>query len=286
MDRYGEEIIVSEELKQTINDIKPLPKEKIKEGFSILNYIFIGNIIYFGYQNQCYNMEQMRYLFEQIHSYHGCYRYQEFDDYIALINQVLDKMGLTEDMYQLYKEECYKDIRMEMLKRYVEWKKKCREPISDTYSLKTRNTFAYLNYYFDNFVPFTIVEDITDKGFYNAVLTFEELEDYQKLQAYMEQEYEIEYEEASNKPSFVFQKLFEPLFPQFQFTYDEIRKEKATIYVENLKREETDITENLDYEDDLLVYSNNIVIMMEIALQCSSYYCKVEEKFEKGEEEW
>lgn len=284
INRYGEEIIISEELKQTIRNIKPLPGSKVREGLSILNYIFIGNILYFGYQNHCYSLEQMKFLFTRLKGEHGCYQYKEFDDYIALINQILDKMGITEEIYQKYKEDCYQDIRGEMLKRYTSFKERCGEEASIKYSLETRNSYAYLNYFFDNFVPFEIVETISEQGFYNIILVYEKEEDYKRLEKYVERQYTSEFEEASNKPILVFQKVFEPLFPHIQFVYDDIRMNKATIYVD-LKREETDIMDNLDYEDYMLLYTSRIDDMINIAYQFSNYYCEIEAEFPKENEE-
>lgn len=283
LDRYGDPIIVSEELKQVIHSMKPLPEKKKKEGLSLLSYSFPGNIIYFGYLNQCYNLEQMEILFSHLHGAYSYWQYADFNDYVDFINSIFDKMGLTEATYQKYKEEYLKGFKKEMLNSYVTFRNLVKEPI--LYSFDTRKGYAYLDYYFNNFVPFEVYECLSDHHFYNAMLYFEEENKtnttYKRLETYVRNQYPGEFEESFNKAAFVFKKVFMPVIKKYHFHIDDTNPNQVFIYVEDIKREETDYFNYITDEDQykIVVYSNNITIMLEIVYNMSMYFLDNEEEF-------
>ena len=282
LDRYGNEIVISEKILNIINGIKVLPEDKLKEGLSVLSYIFPGNIIYFGYLNKCYDLEDMKNLYSFFCGSYRYFHFKEYDDYIKMMNNILDKLGLTEEVYNKYKDYI-KKLKSNMLDKDAE-----RRIINNKRvecSFETRSNFAYLEYYFDDFTPYKISEEINEKNYYFTTLNFEyngyNDTPYQILDYYAYKKYADKYENADNENLLIFEKLYTEILKDYKYSIETTEENQVFIFLEDTKKEETDYLEYVsdDEEDKIIFFSNNTIVMLELASKLSNYFMDNEMKF-------
>lgn len=262
--RNGDEIILSKELQKAIENIKPLPKEKLKEGLSLLNYRYPLNIIYFGYVNHCYDVDGLK----ELNTFFSCHRYfnfKEFHDYLNFCNSIFDKMGVTEEVYYEHKEYI-KSLKKNLLgSNFLK------------YSLETRNNLAKVDCRFDDFSPYELNEYISDNNYYVTInFEYDGFNDtpYQLLDYYVYKKYSNEYENTDNEILLLFEKLYASILKDYQYSREITEENQVFIFLEDIKKEETDYLEyvNDDEEDKIIFFANNISVMLNIANQLANYY--------------
>lgn len=262
--RNGDEIILSKELQETIENIKPLPKEKLKEGLSLLNYRYPLNIIYFGYVNHCYDVDGLK----ELNTFFSCHRYfnfKEFHDYLNFCNSIFDKMGVTEEVYYEHKEYI-KSLKKNLLgSNFLK------------YSLETRNNLAEVDCRFDDFSPYELNEYISDNNYYVTInFEYDGYNDtpYQILDYYVYKKFADEYENANNENLLIFEKLYTEILKDYKYSIEITEENQVFIFLEDIKKEETDYLEYVsdDEEDKIIFFANNISVMLNIANQLANYY--------------
>lgn len=274
LDRNEYEIVISDELKEVIDNVKELPKDKLKEGLSLLSYTYPKNMIYFGYLNNCYNLNGMK----EIEEFFDCYRYfifKNFDDYIKVFNNILDKMGLTEEVYNENKENI-KYVKKYMLDKYIE-----KTNNKAKYSFEDRNGLAQINRYFDGFEPYEINEYINDKNYYFVTLNFENNIEYQILDYYVYKKYKKEYENADNEALLIFESIYASILKDYKYSIETTEENQVFVFLEDINKEETDYLEFVsdDEEDQIIIFTNNINVMLELANRLSDYFMDSEVEF-------
>ncbi len=279
LDRNENEIIISDELQEVIDNIKELPKDKLKEGLSLLSYSFPMNIIYFGYLNNCYDLKGMK----KIDEFFSCYRHFHFknrEDHLNLFNNILDKMDLTEKVYNEHKDYIKytkKWMLDEMLDKYIENKSK--------YSFEDRNSFANISYFFNEFVLYEVMEYINDKNYYYVTLNFKQNSHndtpYQILDYYIYKKYKSEYENTDNENLLIFEKLYTSVLKDYKYSIEISEENQIFVFLGDIRKEEIDVLEYVsdDEEEKIIFFGNNIGIMLELANKLSEYFIDNEAEF-------
>lgn len=286
LDRYGNEIIISNELKSIIDNIKELPKDKIKDVVSLLNYSYPQNIIYFGYANHCYDLKDM----EKISEFFSCYCYVNFknyDDHIKVFNHFLDKLGLTEKIYKEHKEfiQSLNGYMLDKYNNYIQNLDNYNLDIgiveeSKKYTFENRKGYAYLNYFNDYFDPYQVIEYINDNNYYYATLNFEHNIEYQKLDYYIYKKYHNEYENTDNEVSLIFDSIYVSILKNYEYSIEKTEENQIFVLLGDINKEKLDLKEyvNDDEEDKIIFFSNNISTMLEFANKLSNHYLDNEEE--------